>query len=189
MYNRDWDDMWDLLDSPDAQDQPAFIIDNDRKADWAVEKVLDAVAERDRLQGLVKERIAGLMAQNKALDEQCERKTAYLRQRLQDYFATVKPSSESKTQTKYRLSTGNLVLKRQQPEYVRDEPALVEWAEKSASEFVRTEKRVDWAGLKKATVLDGESVCYAETGEVIPGVVAKARDDVFEIASYKEGRT
>jgi S-DNA-T family DNA segregation ATPase FtsK/SpoIIIE len=72
-------------------------------------------------------------------------------------------------------------LKQQQPEFVRDEKALVEWAEKSAPDFIKVAKSVNWADLKKSTTLDGETVVYAETGEVVPGVVAKAREDVFEV--------
>jgi hypothetical protein len=40
---------------------------------------------------------------------------------------------------------------------------------------------VNWADLKKQTTVDGETVVYTETGEVVPGVVAKAREDVFEV--------
>ena len=173
----------DLREQGVTEDAAPFVIDNDGKADWAIVTIMDEIAERDRILAIADERIRLLQEQKRELIERTQRKTQYLSDHLQAYFATVKPSSETKTTTKYKLLSGSLVLKRQQPEYVRDEQAMVDWAEKSASKYVRIEKRINWAELKKATVRDGERLCYAETGEVIPGVVAKARPDQFEVVT------
>ena len=158
-----------------------FTIDSDSKADWAIETILDAEAERDRLIDLANAKIKAINEQKAHVTDKCVTSTSYLKMLLRNYFEGVKPSTATKTQTTYKLLAGKLVLKQQQPEFVRDDKALVEWAEKSAPDFIKVAKSVNWADLKKATTLDGETVVYAETGEVVPGVVAKAREDVFDV--------
>lgn len=162
-------------------DRQEFTIDNDNIADWAVSKVMEAVAERDRLIAIADAKIKELQDQKRAIAEKTDNATNYLTGKLFDYFQAVKPSTATKTQTTYKLLSGALVLKKQQPEFVRDDNAMIEWAKASAPSYIKVKESVDWAELKKQTMLDGETVVYSETGEVIPGIVAKARDDVFEV--------
>ena len=163
----------------ETEEKPAFQIDNDRKADWAVEKVMEAVAERDRLVKIADQRIKELQEQKLAIAAKADRSTRFLTEKLYDYFQTVQPSSVTKTQTSYKLLTGKLVLKKQQPEYVRDEAALLSWAETTAPEYVKIEKKVNWADLKKKADVSGDKLLL--DGEIIPGVTVVERDDVFEV--------
>ena len=158
-----------------------FCVDDDKKADWAVETILEAEAERDRLIDLANAKIKAINEQKAQFADKCANSTSYLRMLLRNYFESVKPSTSTKTQETYKLLAGRLVLKRQAPEFVRDDKAMVEWAESSAPDYIKVSKSVNWSDLKKATTLDGETVVYTETGEVVPGVVAKAREDVFEV--------
>jgi hypothetical protein len=168
-----------LLEETD--DKPEWRIDNDRTADWAIEKVMQAISERDRLIKIADERIKELQEQKREIGEKADRNTQYLTGKLFEYFQVVKPSSITKTRRTYNLLAGKLVLKKQQPEYVRDEQEMVAWAKEHAPEYVQTRESIAWGELKKATALDGETVVMAETGEVIPGVKAFPRDDVFEV--------
>lgn len=158
-----------------------FVVDNDITADWAIGKITEAFAERDRLVAIADAKIKELQEQKKALVEKAESANGYLTGKLYDYFQTVKPSTATKTQTTYKLLSGTLVLKKQQPEFVRDETAMVAWAKASAPTFVKVKESVDWAELKKQTTVDGEAVVLAESGEVIPGIKAVQREDVFEV--------
>lgn len=166
----------------ETEEKPEFLIDNDRKADWAVEKVMEAIAERDRLVAIADQRIKELQEQKIAIAAKADRSTQYLTEKLYAYFLTVEPSSVTKTQTSYKLLSGKLVQKKQQPEYVRDEAAMLAWAREIAPSYIKVTESVAWGELKKATAVNGETVVLAETGEVIPGVIARARDDVFEVS-------
>lgn len=168
-----------LLDNDSAAQ--AYTITSDASADWAIEQIMTAQAERDRIIKIANDRIAMLQQQKAQISARCDRNTAFLTDKLREYFATVTPSSVTKTQTTYRLLTGKLVMKKQQPEYVRDEIAMLPWIKSNAPLYVKVAESVNWGELKKATVLDGEHVILAETGEVVPGVVAVARPDVFEV--------
>jgi len=169
----------DLLDEYPAE---AFrIIDNDSKANWAVKQILKDRADTNRLIALADEEINYLHDRRKALMERQESREGYLKALLMDYFERVEPSTSTKTQTTYKLLAGKLVKKRQQPEYQRDEAALLDWAKANAPDMVQTKESVTWGELKKLTTLDGEKVVLAETGEIVSGVVAVPREDVFEV--------
>ena len=156
-----------------------FVIDNDKKADWAIEKIKDERAEFERLRKIALDRIAELNQRVKELQERTDRRTGNLEALLVEYFQTVTPTKLTKTQAQYELLSGKLVMKHQQPEFIRNEAALLSWAETTAPEYVRVEKKVSWADLKKKADVSGEDVLYE--GEVIPGITAKARPDVFEV--------
>ena len=157
-----------------------FQIDNDSKADWAIEKIMAENAERDRLIKLADERIKELSDKKKELIDKAAEKTSYLTALLRMYFDTIEPKA-TKTQSTYKLLSGKLVLKHQQPEYVLDDAQMVSWAKTAAPAYIKVKESINWAELKKQTVVNGETVVLADTGEVIPGVVAKERPDVFEV--------
>lgn len=171
-----------LSDGPFVDSLPErFVIDSDKKADWAIEKIKDERAEFDRLKKIALDRIAELNQRINDLQERTDRRTGNLKALLMDYMQTVKPTKQTKTQTQYELLSGKLVMKKQAPEYVQDEPAMVAWAKGFAPEYVQVKESIAWGELKKVTETQGEQVILKETGEVVPGIVAKAREDVFEV--------
>lgn len=164
---------------PAYNNETSFVIDNDKKADWAIEKIKDERAEFDRLRKIALDRIADLNQRVKELQERTDRRTGNLEALLVEYFQTVTPTKVTKTQAQYELLSGKLVMKKQQPEYERDEKIMLKWAEIAVPEYIKTERKINWADLKKCTDVSGEDVLYE--GEVIPGVIAKPRPDVFEV--------
>jgi len=156
-----------------------FVIDNDKKADWAIEKIKDERAEFDRLRKIALDRIAELNQRVKELQERTDRRTGNLEALLIEYFQTVKPTKITKTQTQYELLSGKLVMKKQQPLYERDETSLLNWAEATVPELIKVKKEVSWADLKKQADVSGDKLLL--DGEIIPGVTVVERDDVFEV--------
>lgn len=171
---------FEFVEDQENQEPQQFIIDNDTKADWAVRTIQENVALRDRLTALADAQIKELQEKKMMFAERCQKNTQYLSDSLFVYFQGCK-TQDTKTQSKYQLVSGTLLLKKQAPEYVRDEQVMIPWAEASAPSFIRIEKRINWGDLKKFTEVQGEAVVLKDTGEIIPGVVAKARDDVFEV--------
>lgn len=155
-----------------------FRITDDLMADWAVEKINAARAERDRLVSLVQEKMEQLQEKRQLYIVNFEENTSYLRAKLMDYFMTVK-TQDTKTMKKYKLVSGTLVLKKQQSVYERDEGALLAWAETTAPELVKVKKEVSWGDLKKQADVSGDKLLL--DGEVIPGVTVIEREDVFEV--------
>lgn len=160
------------------EESEEFRITDDVMADWAVEKINAARAERDRLVSLVQEKMEQLQEKRQLYITNFEESTSYLRAKLMDYFMTVK-TRDTKTMKKYKLVSGTLVLKRQQPVYERDEGALLAWAETTVPELVKVKKEVSWADLKKQADVSGDKLLL--DGEIIPGVTVVEREDVFEV--------
>ena len=91
----------------------------------------------------------------------------------------------------YSFPGGKLVLKKQDPEYKRDEPTVIAWLkEHSAPQFVKVKENLDWDNLKKSCAGDadgkmifGEEI--TEDGEIvqltIPGIDVVYREDKFVV--------
>lgn len=150
-----------------------FVIDTDAKAEWALQKIKEARADRDKWVGWYKEKIA-------EITEQTDFDTMNLERMLAEYFATV-PHKKTKTQETYKLPGGKLVLKTQNPEYKRDDKTVIAWVKANGlGQYVKTSEALDWAGLKDATaVFEGHVV--TEDGEVIPGIEIVDREAKFTV--------
>lgn len=158
-----------------TETKPAFVVDDDGKADWAMRKI----AEARQNTAMWQEHYRAQMDAIRKADEETE---AYFTALLLDYFRT-QPKHETKTQAKYKLPSGELVLKRQQPEYQRDDAKLVECLmHGDLSRYVKLTPSVDWAALKAAcTVTEDGALVDKDSGLVLDGVRAVPRPDKFEV--------
>ena len=80
----------------------SFVIDSDEKADWAVRKIKEHMTDAERWEAFYKE-------QAQKIKTSAQQSIEYLSVGLYSYFATV-PHRETKTQEKYKLPSGELVL-------------------------------------------------------------------------------
>ena len=162
------------IEVPEAEE--CFVIENDSQADWAVRKIAEHKAEIEKWDIHFGRQLEKIKAtENASID--------YLTRLLRDYFATV-PHKTTKTEESYKLPSGKIYSKAQQPKYIRDEDEMTAWAKENRPELVKTtvSETTDWNTLKKATTtLDDGSVVDALTGEVIPGVHAEMRPAEFKV--------
>lgn len=93
----------------------------------------------------------------------------------------IKKQIESGKKPKKTISLpyGKISLKKQQPEFVKDEEKLLEYAKKVG--LFKSKETTDWATLKGKCEVSNGHLVDKETGEVIPGVTVTDRDDKFEI--------
>ena len=155
-------------------DKP-FVITDDGKAEWAIQKIKEAQSDTEKWH----EHFAAQMAKIKAENDDT---INYMTSLLAAYFNTV-PKKETKTQSKYELPGATLIRKQQQPDFQRDDNALVGWLESSGLDELIERKPVPrWAELKKRCVVQEDgSVVETESGEIVRGVVAVARPDRFDV--------
>lgn len=157
-----------------------FRVTDDKSAEWCIRKIREAQDEKQRWRDYYAE-------QQRKIDQEADGTISYFEALLADYFDMV-PHKRTKTQESYQLPGGKLVRKQQAPEYQRDEAALLPWLKQNAPELVKVTETPDWAALKKQLVIapDGETVAM-EDGEIVPGVKAVQRPEVFKI-EIKEGK-
>lgn len=156
-----------------------FVIDDDSKAEWALEKIKEAYDEHDRLMALVVAKQIELENKEKALDKKLEKETSYLKYMLDQYMETVK-CNETKTQKSYKLLSGKLIHKFGGIEYKKDDKALLEWVEENRPMLVKLKASVDWEEFKKELTINGEEIITAD-GEVLECVKAVKKPDSFDI--------
>lgn len=170
---------------PGYEEREAFAVDTDSKAEWAIKKINERRAERDRLVKVCEEQIAEYRMKADAYKEKCERDVEYYIIQLEQYFQTV-PHHVTKTMEKYALPSGNLILKQKAPEYKRSDTLAEELEAKGLDGFLKVKKSEDWAELKKIIqIIDGRAMAVTEDGEAIPldGVTVTPGGAVFEVKS------
>lgn len=175
--------MSELLKEREHPQEPedGFTVENDDDAKWCIEQIRLAKAEKDFWKGYYKE------AQEKVVAS-CDDIIARMELYLMGYFKTV-PHQYSKTEEKYDLPNGKIMMKKQNISYDYDESEVIEWLKKNkAGAFVKVKESLDWDGLKntlmviEGTVADGDA-------EIIPCITATEHEPVFkvQISKKKEG--
>ena len=155
----------------DTNVEEGFVVDTDAKAAWAMRKIREARADRDTWVKWYKDKIAEIEAAT-------DYNTANLEHMLAAYFATV-PHKVTKTQESYTMPEGKLVMKKQNPEYKRDDAKVIAWLKaNNGGQFVKVKEELDWAGLKAVTGVFGGNV-VDENGEIIPGIEVVDREAKF----------
>ena len=149
-----------------------FIIDSDSKAEWALKVIREAREDCDRMVDWYKQK-------TKEVKEETEFRTMNLERQLMDYFATV-PHKKTKTQESYSLPGGKLVMKKQQPEFKRDDATVIDWLKQNGGKFVKVKEELDWSGLKE-TVAAFEGHVITEDGEIVPGIEVVERENKFVV--------
>ena len=167
--------MSEYIDAAAETATTAFEITDDGKAEWAIQKIRAAQSDTAKWQ----EHFAGQLAKIKAENDNT---VAYMTSLLAAYFASV-PHRDTKTQSSYKLPSATLLRKQQDPEYKRDDPALVAWLESNGMEALIERKPVPmWGELKKRCVVQEDGrVADEESGEIVQGVAAVHRPDKFEV--------
>lgn len=171
---------------PEGQnpEEQRFVIDTDAKAEWAIRKIAEEQADHDRLVACCQDEIDRYTARQEAYHARLEDRTANLRAMLEAYFGTV-PAKETKTQRKYELPSGTLLMKKASRDYKPDTDKLREWLEAGKmTEYLKTEVSPKWALVKKqlSTTADGEIV-FGKTGEIVPAgcVTIEEKPARFEV--------
>ena len=161
-----------------------FRIDSDAKAEWAIRKIAEEEAECERLKACCQAEIDRYKERQEAYDKRLEGRTTNLRAMLLLYFGTV-PVKETKTQQKYELPSGSLIMKKAGSDYKADNDMLRDWLVAGGmSDYLKTEVSPKWALVKKQliTAEDG-SIIFGETGEIIPAgcVTVEEKPPKFEV--------
>lgn len=164
----------------EIQDAPSgFAIEDDMTADWAIRRIAQIDAEADRM-------IDFYEAQIKKCNEKRDARKDFLLEHLRRYTNTL-PMRETKTQLKYALPSGDLVIKKAAMTYKRDDEQLLRWIQKNdLSEFTQVKVSPAWGELKKHLTIMGDSVVLADTGEIVDGVEAVEAEPTFMIKTREE---
>lgn len=180
---QEFTDEFSMYAEADQEDQ-RFVIDSDAKAEWAMRKIAEEEAEFERLYACCQEQIDRYTEKQVYYAKRLESRTANLRAMLLMYFGTV-PVKETKTQRKYELPSGSLVMKKASSDFRPDTDKLRDWLEGAKmTEYLKTEVSPKWALVKKQLEVTAKGdILFKETGEVLPEgcVTIETKPEKFEI--------
>lgn len=175
--------MSELLKVEETPVRERFEVDNDMKAEWVLTKIRHIRAEQNKENAELTRQMQFYKDQMDSNDKKADEEVAFFESMLIPYFADRMDNGftkATKTQTTYKLPTGKMVLKKQAPEYTRDNVILLPWLKENLPELVKVEESPNWAELKKAVTVVGDTV-VTKDGEVVPGVKVTEREDKFEV--------
>jgi hypothetical protein len=169
--------------------QQAFVVvdmdtavEAQRRVAWFEEKQreVDAIIEKQIAPFLAKiEKIKAWGEQAKAEHEE---KRVHYTNLLEQYMRNeVAKQMELGKKPKKTLSLpyGKISLKKQQPEFVRDEATLLEYARSAG--FVKVKETADWSAIKKNGVVADGKLYDSTSGELIPGIEVIDREEKFTV--------
>ena len=163
-----------------------FHVDNDMKAEWCLNKIRGIRAEQKREKDELQRQMQFYLDQMEIVDKKADENAAFFEEMLKGYFVDRVDegfTKATKTQITYKLPTGVLKLKKQQPsiDYKTHQADTIEWLKQNGfTQFIKTKEELAWSDLKKnVTIQDGAAV--TADGEIIPGIEVTEREDVFEV--------
>ena len=159
---------------------------DDASADMILRQLKQAEDQYDRMK-------AWYDHQTKKLKDIRDRTRFWAETCLRPYMDMV-PTTGKKIRS-YEMPGGTLKLAKQDPEYEVNDAELVPWLEKNYPDagLVAVKKEAKWGDLKNllkdqktkqirtVEAEDGTLRVVTEDGEIVPGVVAVAREDKFTI--------
>lgn len=158
-------------------------VDNDLSADWALDRIREIEAEYKRFEIVAKEKMKQIQEKLNEKRKQADDERNYFDYKLREYFENVK-AKETKTQKKYDLPSGKLVLKKSKETFDYDKTQLLEYAEKEKYEdLIKVKKDFDWAEFKKNLAIKEGKILNKLTGEIldIEGLGIKQTQEDFKI--------
>lgn len=179
--------MSEMLAENNVQVREKFICDTDMKAEWCLNKIRKIRAEQQRETEELERQMQFYVDQKAMIDHNADEDVAFFEGILRGYFnnrVDAGFTKETKKQVTYKLPSGTLKVKHLEPKYdykTGAKDAITFLKENKMEQYVKVKEELDWDDLKKLTkVVDG-AVVLKETGEIVPGITATARDDEFSV--------
>ena len=161
-----------LIEEEEAQLEEVVVLD-DASAQYLLNRIREANEQYERME-------AWYAHQTQKAKDLRDRTVEWAERSLRGYFDMV-PTKDTKTQRKYELPGGTLILKAQQPKFEINDEEAVKWLKANdMGEYIKVNESTNWAELKKAVKVSGNAVATAD-GEIIPGITVEEREPVFQV--------
>ena len=156
-----------------------FRIENKDQANWALRKIAGIERGREEVKAAAWAEISRVQTWLKEEEKRADQARGYLDFLLEDYHRhQLAENPKAKT---IKLLHGDLQIRAQQPELIRDEKLLMEWADKSRPEFVKREPKLEWGELKKALKFEKGKAIDPASGEIVAAITVNERPVKFSI--------
>lgn len=177
----------------DEEYNEGFVIDDAKKADWAISKIAEERKRRDFFVNCAKEEIKKLESQIKDAEQKCENATSFLTGCLGKFLERDDvPAKKATTQISLKLPAGKIVKKLPKVEYVmangkkvtdhKGDADFLKEVQEINEGFIKTKQEVDWSALKKCITTDEDgNVLIKDTGEYVESLSTRMTLPEIEI--------
>ena len=177
----------------DEEYDEGFIIDDAKKADWAISKIAEERKRKDFFVNCAKEEIKKLESQIKDAEQKCENATSFLTGCLGKFLERDDvPTKKATTQISLKLPAGKIVKKLPKVEYVmangkkvtdhKSDVDFLKEVQEINEDFIKTKQEVDWSALKKYITADEDgNVLIKDTGEYVESLSTRMTLPEIEI--------
>ena len=162
--------------------QDGFIVDTEQKANWALRKIKQLQGKMNANADLAAEEIAKIETWEKEVNESLQQSILFFNGLLEQYHRKV--YGENPDIKTIKLPHGQLKMRAQQPEFIRDNDKLLAWLESKGTigkAYIKIAKSPHWGELKERLRIAGDRMVDPETGEVVPGVEVVEREPKFSV--------
>ncbi|MDD9147851.1 host-nuclease inhibitor Gam family protein [Sporolactobacillus sp. CQH2019] len=168
----------EYLDKQQGVTQPGFVVDDDRKAEWALRKLAVVKAQQGAVKTEAEEQIQVIEQWENEQVERLNKDVEYFTSMLIGYVKT-KRANDPKFKT-LKLPHGKIGFRKQQPKWQFSEDAIDRLKQAGYTELIRIKEELDKAKIKKRFAIAGDGTGIAvdkDTGEVFPFIVVEQQED------------
>lgn len=171
-----------------------FEVNSDSEVSRAVDYINWAEYQKEKNTKMYEESIAPFIENIKKADKWIEEQNGRLETNVNTVTTNLKVylmrdnqkrvERGKKARKTVKTPLGNFSLKKQQPQFLKEEKLLMEYAKAAGKVNEKTTLSIDWAAIKKESQLvDGKLI--DPNGEVVPGVKVVEQDDKATVTLNK----
>ena len=170
----------------DEEQRQQFQITDEGMADWAIRKIAKARKEFDEAGKVADAQIARISDWLARKKRDMERTEEFFGGLLRAYYQPQHEADPKRRKT-FRLPSGQVQFRAQQPEYKRDDEQLLKWLKANDREaYIVVKESPAWGDLKKNLRQHGEHMIDPESGEVVDGILVVERPVAIRIVTATE---
>ncbi len=159
------------------EERESFIVDNEQKANWALRKIRQLQEKRVANIELAENEIERINMWLDDINSELEQSIDFFTGLLEQYHRRIfEQDPKAKT---IKLPHGKLKMRKQQPEFIRDDGKLLAWLESQGTvgkAYIKIIKSPHWADLKKKLEIAGDKMVDPESGLIVVGVEVIERE-------------
>jgi len=155
-----------------------FVVDNDQKANWALQKIGQLRSKIEKNKQLAEDELFRINTWLEEVNKPLENSISYFTSLLEEYHKTAHPDEKT-----IKLPYGTMCIRKQQPQFKRDDELLLKWLDNvGKEEYIKVKRSPLWGELKKICKVAGNKLVDIDTGEVVEGVEVIEREPRFSIS-------
>jgi hypothetical protein len=161
------------------ESQERFIITDDAKADWALEKLRELKGLKREKEELAEKRKIMIDSWLEEESSKVDNDIEFFEGLLTEYAMKLK--EKNKDLKTHSLPFGKLKFRKQNAKWNYDEEKLLKFLKVVGIDAIKVKEQIDKQALKNMVKVVGNKVIHPETGEIIEGVEIEERDEKFTI--------